>query len=780
LDLSSGAMFNFVSKFALVVFQPRHSIPLDKVKETTMATIRTETRPTPRPSPRKRETDAWVPTSFERILIAIATYFVPPHWSQKARGGKGGWVYSVHPITHIVLHTRPHYDEILALWILLASPMGEKMYPGIRTARMVYVDDPNNVDWKVELIRGRLCIGCGGGPLDEHGKPNQQSICAAALAAYHVNMHGNSVIVEMVKYAIKADRTIHVRPEEIPEVVKRHHRFMKPADVIRETMAGLAIRYQDLRLQHQVRRELKLTTRTVTLAQHQDKVALQVAVIPANAPGVETPYPMRVARERHDLIIARNTTPDGRPQVGVFLARPRFEIKLDELYRRMLEIEAEKQGLNDTKKMSLEALQAEVPGCVYIQSHPAIHYGNQQSARNVGGTQITDSELFQAIQDCVNVVWIDRRNGPGQDRVRAMVLELGEKTGLSQNDLDKSLMLVDRIFHDQTGWDRLHKPAPTTTTKPAAVSLPKAKPVPKKQTTVNPRDAVRLAYQAVTNYLPLSEAAQTQVSAAITKAILEGEEAADNNELVRRACGAVRKCLELPDPQLIETCRRINMAIFPPPKREEARKPVAPTVNPVAKLGEVVRENGTKPRNGHKPTSPSVPPRDFSKDRDLSTPPPKAKTGDLPEPEPVEVEVPFDPNEKNRREVERALLQIEVTTEQLIWMRELERRGKDRERTRRLFNRLIQRALAPTPAPPASPATETEVELPFDPQANEITIAVIKQKIEEGNLTLEQLEALKARENDRGEGATGRKGANAIFDAAIAVKQGEVDKKEEK
>ena len=78
------------------------------------------------------------------------------------------------PVTEIWVHNKPHFDEIVAIIILMMS--GERMFPGISKATVHFTGDgwPNGRDWRFNLKEGRLGVGFGGGPLDEHAEDGKQ------------------------------------------------------------------------------------------------------------------------------------------------------------------------------------------------------------------------------------------------------------------------------------------------------------------------------------------------------------------------------------------------------------------------------------------------------------------------------------------------------------------------------------------------------------------------------------------------------------------------------
>jgi hypothetical protein len=116
-------------------------------------------------------------------------------------------------ITTIVLHYRPHGDEIVALWLLLNAffDIAERLFPGISTANIMFVDAgtvfSNPTADEMEQ-QGILCIGVGGGRFDEHPSGNhgrKKGDCAATLIATFLGVADNAELSPLLDYARRID-----------------------------------------------------------------------------------------------------------------------------------------------------------------------------------------------------------------------------------------------------------------------------------------------------------------------------------------------------------------------------------------------------------------------------------------------------------------------------------------------------------------------------------------------------------------------------------------------
>src|SRR6185436_15371780 len=120
----------------------------------------------------------------------------------------------------IVSHRNFHQDEAWA--ILFLKKYGDSKYPGVATAEVEFVDDPQSVNGLELVAQRRICIGCGGGLYDEHNRDRQT--CCAELVASHLGLMANRAISNIIEYVRHCDRTPDVRPQELPSLIKQWHK----------------------------------------------------------------------------------------------------------------------------------------------------------------------------------------------------------------------------------------------------------------------------------------------------------------------------------------------------------------------------------------------------------------------------------------------------------------------------------------------------------------------------------------------------------------------------
>jgi len=113
-----------------------------------------------------------------------------------------------YPVKEIVCHTGPHWDEVLAVFILREA--GRRFFPGIETAVTVFSgwdELPNALTALKE--RGQLLVGCGDSPFNEHETETRGEVsnhCAATLVAELLGVGRKPELRLMLADALASDR----------------------------------------------------------------------------------------------------------------------------------------------------------------------------------------------------------------------------------------------------------------------------------------------------------------------------------------------------------------------------------------------------------------------------------------------------------------------------------------------------------------------------------------------------------------------------------------------
>jgi len=96
----------------------------------------------------------------------------------------------------ILTHTRPHVDELLAIWLLRF--FGGSIFQGIQNAKIEFITNgmlPKSETAESLLEKGTLCIGVGGGMFDEHATANsdrKDMATATSLVSEHLKLETKS------------------------------------------------------------------------------------------------------------------------------------------------------------------------------------------------------------------------------------------------------------------------------------------------------------------------------------------------------------------------------------------------------------------------------------------------------------------------------------------------------------------------------------------------------------------------------------------------------------
>ncbi len=152
----------------------------------------------------------------------------------------------------ILTHEGPHLDEITAIWLL--RRFGEKKFPGIGTAKVVYTGAGGGIpggQTPEECERdGVLCIGVGGGRFDEHPTTDggrKQDECAATLVAGAIGVAGDPALGRILKYVVKNDLKGVGQPFDLAYLVKALHQQYSdnPEKVMEWAITGLEVKYNE-------------------------------------------------------------------------------------------------------------------------------------------------------------------------------------------------------------------------------------------------------------------------------------------------------------------------------------------------------------------------------------------------------------------------------------------------------------------------------------------------------------------------------------------------------
>lgn len=121
----------------------------------------------------------------------------------------------------IILHAKPHADELLAL--LLLQKWGGTKFHGVETAEICLFGGGSRLV-SHNLPKGTLAIGLGGGVFDEHGRgEGKEEECTATLVAKKLGITQHLPLTKILAQTLREDRNGSRLKDEIPSIVKILH-----------------------------------------------------------------------------------------------------------------------------------------------------------------------------------------------------------------------------------------------------------------------------------------------------------------------------------------------------------------------------------------------------------------------------------------------------------------------------------------------------------------------------------------------------------------------------
>ncbi len=152
-------------------------------------------------------------------------------------------------VQEVVMHERPHLDEIAALWLLLR--FGKEKYPGVKEAewKLGGMGGEDLLEFSPEEAEaaGTLAIGVGGGRFDEHPGPNEQKKegCATTLVAQDLGIEKEPQLQQILRFVEQGDLKGGNHPFDLASLVKTLHQANEPLKVIKWVMDALDAKYQE-------------------------------------------------------------------------------------------------------------------------------------------------------------------------------------------------------------------------------------------------------------------------------------------------------------------------------------------------------------------------------------------------------------------------------------------------------------------------------------------------------------------------------------------------------
>jgi len=250
------------------------------------------------------------------------------------------------PVHTIPTHHGEHLDEILAIFLL--KTLGEKFFPGIADAKIVYwgkgcnTPDGRPVEaWEAE---GYLPVGVGGGTLfDEHAtptRPRREGECAASLVAKYLDVFDELWFQEVLEFVTRDDLKGNASQYDIGAIAKilQLQNPDNPEVAFEWVMIGLGAKIkQRMAFWRQTRQEFERLAKIETVPGPFGK-DIRIAVIRSNDPQIAK---YATSRKGGDVQLVVQQQETGNVQI---FRSHRSNIKLYDVARP---IRLEEEYLND-------------------------------------------------------------------------------------------------------------------------------------------------------------------------------------------------------------------------------------------------------------------------------------------------------------------------------------------------------------------------------------------------------------------------------------------------
>jgi hypothetical protein len=245
------------------------------------------------------------------------------------------------PVHTIPTHHGEHLDEILAIFLL--KTLGEKFFPGIANAKIVYWGNGCNTPdgrpveaWEAE---GYLPVGVGGGTLfDEHAtptRPRREGECAATLVAKYLDVFDELWFQEVLEFVTRDDLKGNASQYDIGAIAKilQLQHPNDPEVVFEWVMIGLGAKIrQRMAFWRETRQEFERLAKIETIPGPFGK-DIRIAVLRSNDPQVAKYATSRKGGDTQLVVQQRET---GNIQI---FTNHRSGIKLDDVARLVREEE---------------------------------------------------------------------------------------------------------------------------------------------------------------------------------------------------------------------------------------------------------------------------------------------------------------------------------------------------------------------------------------------------------------------------------------------------------
>lgn len=283
----------------------------------------------------------------------------------------------------VEFHKDPHFDEILAGWLVEHFGTNEFLDE--------YAPD------------GKLHIGVGGGPFDEHPGPNNQKKdgeCAATLVAKALGVDNDPALEPLLHYAWVRDLRGGAHPFELETLVKVFHRQFpnRPLKVIRWVEMAIEAKYQEqLQFVTETKTEFERAAEVEEIAGPGGRTLKMVSVVSDN------PLMNKFARSAQGGYVAIIIQQQTSGNVQIFTDK-RFGIDLRDVVR-MIRLEEQKANgeliTTDWRELEVEGKIEGIEEWYYHREGQMLLNGSL-TAPNVPPTRLSLKQIKEIVGIGVN------------------------------------------------------------------------------------------------------------------------------------------------------------------------------------------------------------------------------------------------------------------------------------------------------------------------------------------------------------------------------------------
>lgn len=289
--------------------------------------------------------------------------------------------------TLIGFHENPHFDEILAWWLL----------ESFGTEEFLEEYAPN----------ATLQIGIGAGPFDEHpglGNEKKEGECAATLVAKALGVDDDPALEPLLRYVRVRDLHGGAHPFELEALVKvLHQQFPdRPSKVIRWVETAIEAKYQEqLQFMTETKAEFEQVAEIEEIPGPNRKMLKMVSVVSDN------PLMNKFARSSHGgcaaIVIQKHLSGDLAGNVQIFTDK-RAGIDLRDVIRLIRLEEQKTKGEVVTDRWKALEAEGKVEGAEewYYHQEGQMLLNGSLTAPNVPPTHLSLKKIKELVKIGVN------------------------------------------------------------------------------------------------------------------------------------------------------------------------------------------------------------------------------------------------------------------------------------------------------------------------------------------------------------------------------------------